>query len=113
MHANRRLYPRLNTDLSGDLRCRGQYCPVRVVNLSLGGLLIEGDLASLTLPDSQGTRELELCFNIGSLCIDVRCRLVYTRRLSCKRIALGLHMLTLSPQGRDEIDAYVSKQLGL
>lgn len=111
MHANRRLYPRLDTALSAQICHQGESFQVQVVNLSLGGLLVEGELIGLYPPGGQGVLELDLSFDIDGRRVDTRCRLVYKRRLSFKRMVLGLHMLTLSPRAGAEIEDYISRHL--
>jgi hypothetical protein len=113
MHADRRLHPRVACDIAGEIHCQGKRFPVQVINLSLGGFLVEGegDLTGLSAPVDRGALELELRFALDGVDIEAECRVVYKRRLSINRVALGLNILALSDQAVTEIDAYVGRHL--
>lgn len=111
MHVNRRLYPRLNADFRGEIHCQGQRFQVQVVNLSLGGVLVEGELLNLTAPASRGVLELNLYFELKETPIDTHCRVVYKRRLSFNRMVLGLHMVSPSRQTQTAIENYIQRHM--
>lgn len=116
MHVERRLHPRLNTDLGGEIHCQGESFLVRVINLSLSGLVVEGEgpLAALFASGGAKTLELALRFSLEGQQIQGRCRVVYRRRLSINRVALGLNILSLDDQPQTEalIDRHIRRHLG-
>lgn len=112
-HDDRRLHPRVVTDLSARVEAGPLKLPVQMVNLSLGGFLVEGDgqLTGLPASASSGSIELNLSFDLESLEVSSFCRVVYKRRLSADKAALGLKILEIDERARDAIDNYVRSNL--
>lgn len=113
MLSERRLHPRVATDLPGELELAGTTFDVRLVNLSLAGFLVEGgaELTQLQLPYAQGVPEVDLHFGLEQGAIHCRCRVVYKRRHSHSEAALGLHILALSAAAEQSIVAFVDASL--
>lgn len=87
-----------------------------MINLSLSGLVVEGEgpLAALSAPGGARALELELRFSLEGQEIQGQCRVVYRRRLSINRVALGLNILALEDQPQTEalIDHHIRRHLG-
>jgi len=113
MHDDRRLYPRITTDLGARVRLGQDTLPVQMVNLSLGGFLIEGGgrLATLASSPATGTIEFSVSFELEEQELTSECRVVYKRRLSADKAALGLKIIGMNDAARAAIEAYVHKNL--
>lgn len=113
LHDDRRLHPRVVTDLTARVQAGQIKLPVHMVNLSLGGFLVEGDEQLTALPSSPvtGAIELNLSFDLESVEVTSRCRVVYKRRLSVDKAALGLKIIEIDDQARHVIDRYVRSNL--
>ncbi|WP_027855153.1 PilZ domain-containing protein [Marinobacterium litorale] len=113
MQLERRLHPRVATDLSGLVRFEGQAYPVSLVNISLSGFLIEGDgeLTKLQAPPGCGGLDVQLRFQLDGEPINALCRVVYKRRLSINRTALGLTIISLPDDEVAIVDRFVERHL--
>lgn len=112
MQSERRLHPRVNTELPGELEVAGATYDVVIVNLSAGGFLIEGsgDLLRLSPPAGLAALEVDLHFGLIDTPVHCRCRIVYKRRQSYDKGALGLHTLSISDEGLAVIRDFVEQQ---
>ncbi|KEA61941.1 hypothetical protein ADIMK_4088 [Marinobacterium lacunae] len=113
MHDDRRLHPRVDTDLDAQVLVGQDNLPVRMVNLSVGGLMIEGSgqLAGLSASPATGTIEIGVRFDLEHQPVNGTCRVVYKRRLSADKAALGLKIIDMDEALRAAIDRYVRKNL--
>ncbi len=113
MSSERRLHPRINTDLPGELELSGNTYDIRVVNLSLGGFLVEGgsELAQLQYPAEPAVMEVDLHFGLEDTPLHCRCRVVYKRRQSYSQIGLGLRILSLASAAEEAIREFVDDNL--
>ncbi|TCK08952.1 PilZ domain-containing protein [Marinobacterium mangrovicola] len=114
MDADRRLYPRVFTDLSAQANKGSDNFPVQVVNLSMTGFQVEGggQLAALTAEAGKPSVELSLNFQLAGQAVNSLCRVVYKRRMSVDRAALGLKIISIDDEARSAIESYVHAKLG-
>lgn len=113
MSAERRVHPRVGCQLPAELEARlGNSYSVTLTNISVGGCLAEGQLDLKELADRalRGPVELELSFGLEEP-IHCHCRLIYTRRLTQTRFAIGLRFLSLPDRHRDAINHFLSTQV--
>ncbi|WP_281419283.1 PilZ domain-containing protein [Marinobacterium ramblicola] len=113
VHDERRLYPRVVTNLGAQVQFGEDIFPVEMVNLSLGGFLIEGCGRLVDLPKSPVTGAIEfgLSFEIENQKLTSQCRVVYKRRLSVDKAALGLKIIDMDESTQRVIDTYVRNNL--
>lgn len=113
MSADRRLYPRVFADLSAQVNKGSDNFPVQVVDLSMSGFQIEGEgqLATLTAEPGKPGVELSLDFQLAGEAVKSLCRVIYKRRLSVDRAALGLKILIIDDEARSAIERYVHSRL--
>ncbi|SEF97200.1 PilZ domain-containing protein [Marinobacterium lutimaris] len=113
MDADRRLYPRVFADLSAQANKGSDQFPVQLVNLSLSGFQIEGggQLAALKADAGKAGIELSLDFQLAGKTLSSLCRVVYKRRMSADRAALGLKIISMDEDARSVIADYVQSRL--
>ncbi|GGB93339.1 hypothetical protein GCM10011352_19260 [Marinobacterium zhoushanense] len=113
VHDERRLYPRVVTNLGAQVQFEQESFAVEMVNLSLGGFLIEGCGRLVNLPKSPVTGAIEfgLSFELENHTVTSQCRVVYKRRLSADKAALGLKIINMDESTQRVIDTYVKKNL--
>ncbi|WP_432695317.1 PilZ domain-containing protein [Marinobacterium sp. YM272] len=114
MSVDRRLHPRVFADLSAEANVGSDRFSVQLVDLSVSGFQIEGggQLASLTPKPGQGGIELGLQFDLSGLEVNSLCRVVYKRRMSVDKAALGLKIVAIDDDARAAIETYVKGNLG-
>lgn len=114
MGVERRLYPRVFTDLSAQANKGSDNFSVQVVNLSLNGFQVEGgeQLAALKAEAGKPSVELNLNFQLAGQPVTSLCRVVYKRRMSADRAALGLKIISMDDEARSVIESYVHSRLG-
>lgn len=113
MSVDRRLHPRVFINLCAEVKVGNERFPVQLVDLSVSGFQIEGagSLVSLVPEPGKGGVELDLQFNLSDTPVNSQCRVVYKRRMSVDRAALGLKMLTIDDDARDAIKSYVENHI--
>ncbi len=113
MGKERRFYPRVSVDIPAelDMAMLTETLDVRVTNLSLAGLMIEGDqrVYELKPPAGIGSVEIGLHFGIQGQPVHCHCRVVYKRRAGQNRCALGLAILSISESQKALIARLVDK----
>ncbi|MDO6594894.1 PilZ domain-containing protein [Neptuniibacter sp. 1_MG-2023] len=111
---DRRTYPRIDTDLPAEVQMfAGSSIDVRLINLSLGGMLVEGGKeVELLRPLVDGAPlELSLHFGLNQYPLHCHCRVVYQRRQSQGCIQLGLSLLSIDDRALALLQQYISEQL--
>lgn len=115
MNPERRLYPRLNVNIPAEVEVSsGEGADVNLINISLGGMLIEGDerLQALRPPVEGAPLELGLHFGLEEQPVHCRCRVVYQQRQSQCITRFGLCVLSIDQQAADLLQNYISARLG-
>ncbi len=112
MSIERRLHPRVFTELSAQANKGDDQFPVQVVNISISGLQIEGggQLAGLTAQAGKPSIEMNLNFTLAGQVVNLLCRVVYKRRMSADRAALGLNIIDMADEDRSAIERYVESK---
>ncbi len=116
-----RLYPRLRTQLPVTITGRAGVSVEAIIgNLSRGGLMIAGNLATHELktsnppPDPRG-RFVEVTihctFPNDPQPFRARCRLVFVRRLSQRQFTFGCRFVDLDAAMSARLDAYLAYAL--
>lgn len=114
MNPEKRLYPRINVRLPAELLGHdGNGIDVTLINLSVGGMLVEGGSEMLSLrPPVEGVPlELYLHFGLREKPVHCHCRVVYSRRQSQRCIHFGLSLLSIDNEGLDNLQTYINGQL--
>jgi hypothetical protein len=119
MHVELRLNPRVSVDMPAELEpFRGECLDVRLINLSLSGVLVEGngELEQL-LHRSRGLAagmplELNLHFGLEQAPIHCHCRLIHSRRLAQDQFQMGMKILSIADSSQAELSRYISSRLG-
>lgn len=113
MFQERRIYPRVNVQIPAEAEDgRGDSADVTLINLSLGGVLIEGgaDLLLLKAPVDGMPLELKLHFGLVDEAIHCHCRVVYNQRQSQQCIRLGLIILSIDQHAGELLQTFIEKQ---
>ncbi|EAR59785.1 PilZ domain-containing protein [Neptuniibacter caesariensis] len=114
MNPERRIYPRLNVNIAAELSTReGETADVTLINLSLGGMLVEGgpEMAELKPPVQGAPLELYLHFGLADGPVHCLCRVVYNQRQSQRCLRYGLSILSVDHQASERLQAYIQQQL--
>lgn len=114
MNPERRIYPRVNVDIAAELSSReGESVDVTLLNLSLGGVLVEGgaDMAMLKPPVAGAPLELYLHFGLDGEPLHCHCRVVYSQRQSQRCMRYGLAILSIDHQAAERLQAHVNTLL--
>ncbi|WP_299182743.1 PilZ domain-containing protein [uncultured Neptuniibacter sp.] len=114
MHAERRIYPRIHVKLPAELSSGdGQSVDVSLINLSLGGMLVEGgaDLAELKPVITGAPLEVNLHFGLNDQPVHCLCRVVYKQRQSQRCLRYGLSVLSMDLQTQEQLQSYIEQQL--
>lgn len=116
MFEERRLYTRIETRIITELiNCMGQMVTAEIINLSEGGLLIEGDdqLAKLVNLQHGVPMDLSICFTLAGELIRCDGAVVYTRRLSQQSFQLGIEFSWLDGLCRRVLQEEVLRVTGV
>lgn len=114
MNPERRIYPRVHVSIAAELSTReGETADVTLINLSLGGMLVEGGPALTTLkPPVEGAPlELYLHFGLGGEPVHCLCRVVYKQRQSQFCLRYGLSILSVDQKASERLQAYIQQHL--
>jgi len=111
MHQELRLHPRMPTNLPAEMIFSDQLSlDVTMRNLSLGGMLVEGDSQLQHAVDDHRPGfpvEVELHFGLNGLPVSCRCRLIHTRRCSQTLFQMGFKLLSLDELSQTLIREYL------
>lgn len=118
MNVDMRLHPRVSVDLPAELEpFRGDCLDVRLVNLSLSGVLVEGSaelealLGARKSPASDMPLELNLHFGLETQSIHCHCRMVHSRRLAENRFQVGMKILSIPTDSQGLLGRYIEARL--
>ena len=114
MNSERRIYPRLHVNIPAEVETlSGVSADVNLINISMSGMMIEGDtqLLELKAPVEGTPLELSLHFGLGSEALHCRCRVVYIQRQSQSCVRYGLCLLSIDQQSADCMQAYIDANL--
>ncbi|GGO86830.1 hypothetical protein GCM10011348_38630 [Marinobacterium nitratireducens] len=118
MKREMRLHPRVGVDMPAELEPYGSdSLDVRLVNLSVGGALIEGSeqleslLNAVRHPESGVPVEVNLHFGLEEGPVHCHCRLIHTRRLAQSRYQMGMKILSLASDCQDMLSRFVESRL--
>lgn len=116
MPIDRRRHPRVATDLPAEVLGPGDRgaLPARVLNVSVGGVLIRGDAALhghvVGAPDVFPV-EADIRFDLPLGRVHLTGRHIHTRRLSADVFELGFKALRFHDGSAERLDAFVAEQL--
>ena len=114
MTAERRIYPRVHTRIPAELSSSvGEMVDVTLINLSLGGMLVEGGaaMAALKAPIGGTPLEVNLHFGLKDQPLHCQCRVVYNQRQSQNCLRFGLAILSIDDQAKAVLQAYIQERL--
>lgn len=118
MQAEMRLHPRVGVDLPAELEPFGGDClDVRLINLSVGGVLIEGGEQLDQLLDASrrlktgAPVEVNLHFGLEAGPVHCHCRLIHMRRLAQDRYQMGMKILSVADDSLELLSRYVESRL--
>lgn len=118
MKREMRVHPRVGVDLPAELEpFIGDSLDVRLINLSVGGALIEGSEQLEQLLDASrklesGTPvEVNLHFGLDEGPVHCHCRLIHMRRLAQSRYQLGMKILSLANDCQEMLGRFVESRL--
>ncbi len=114
MNPERRIYPRIHVELPAEVEANtGETADVTVLNLSVGGLLVEGgaELAGLKPPVEGVPLELKLHFGLDDEPLHCHCRVVYNQRLSQFKHRFGLTILSMDQPAIQHLQAFIESRL--
>lgn len=112
MNQERRIYPRVHVEIPAEVEDgRGETANATLLNLSLGGLLLEGggDLLELQSPVKGMPLELKVHFGLESEPVHCHCRVVYSQRQSQQCMRYGLIILSIDQHASDMLQAFIAK----
>ena len=112
MNDERRIYPRISVDIAAEVELhRIETVDVRITDLSLSGLSIEGDerLTNLRPIASYGPMELEVHFGIEGSPVHCRCRVIYKRREGQSKSSMGLTILTIPEDQKERLATFIGR----
>ncbi|WP_286236940.1 PilZ domain-containing protein [Neptuniibacter halophilus] len=110
----RRIHPRIHVQLPAELATReGESVDVSLINLSLGGMLVEGgpEMAGLKPPVIGAPLELYLHFGIDDQPLHCLCRVVYNQRQSQTCLRYGLSILSIDQQASQVLQGFIDRHL--
>ncbi len=118
MNVDMRLHPRAQVDLPAELEpFRGDCLDVRVIRLSLSGVLVEGNAELEALLGARpgaasGTPlELNLHFGLEQESVHCHCRLIHSRRLEQGRFQVGMKILSIPNDSQGLLSRYIEAQM--
>ena len=114
MNPERRIYPRINVSIPGEVEdATGVSADITILNLSVNGVLIEGDqaLAGIKPPIEGAPLEIKLHFGIEERPMHCHCRVVYAQRQSQHCLRYGLTILSIDHEAHSALDSYVMSKL--
>lgn len=115
MQVDRRIYPRVSVDLPAeiDFPLASRTLDARITNLSLTGVLVEGDIRLVEMNSLSGVGpiEFDLHFGLDGQPMHCRCRVVYKRREGQQRCSLGLSVLSIPDEQRTRLADFINQRL--
>lgn len=114
MNPERRIYPRVNVAIPAELITQSSdSVEVMLINLSVGGMLVEGgeDMVAMKPPVEGAPLELYLHFGLEAQAVHCHCRVVYSRRQSQQCVQFGLSLLSIDHQALECLQTYINAQL--
>lgn len=118
MQAEKRLHPRVGVDLPAELEPYGGECfDVRLINLSLGGLLVEGDEQLEKLIDvnrrtaGAAPVEVNIHFGLEQGAVHCHCRLIHMHRLAQNRFQMGMKILSIADTHHQSLSRFIEARL--
>ncbi len=118
MHVEMRLHPRIGVDLPAELEpFLGDCLDVRLLNLSISGVLVEGNRQLEQLLEARRGAmsgmplELNLHFGLEEESIHCHCRLVHSRQLGQDQFHMGMKILSIADAYQRVLSHYVETRL--
>ncbi|WP_415885710.1 PilZ domain-containing protein [Neptuniibacter sp. QD37_6] len=114
MTTERRIYPRINTDIPAELSTQdGVSVDVTLINISLGGMLVEGgpDMNQLKPPFVGAPLEIYVHFGLNNQPVHCLCRVVYNQRQSQHCMRYGLAILSIDDQAAESLQSFIKSKL--
>nr|WP_067298101.1 PilZ domain-containing protein [Marinobacterium profundum] len=118
MNVDMRLHPRVRVDLPAELEpFRGDCMDVRLIHLSLSGVLVEGNAELETLLGERPglasgvPLELNLHFGLEQASVHCHCRLIHSRRLEKDRFQIGMKILSIPNESQGLLSSYIEAQM--
>lgn len=113
MLTDSRLHPRVATDLPVIVGIPGDKTGARIIDISLGGITVSGNLElaqilKLDPEDPKALSEHVVSFDLPSSEFSEVCRLVHVRRLSQNSFEFGMKFLDLNPRDVASISDYIN-----
>lgn len=113
MNSELRMHPRMPVRLPAEVMFSDEdSVEVEVLNLSLGGLMVESDEAGYRLVEKYKPRfpiEVEIHFGLNQQPVHCHCRLVHVQRQKQNQYCLGFRVLSLNSQAQALITEAVSE----
>jgi hypothetical protein len=116
MVTERRLHPRIATDLEAEIvspRDRA-LLQARLLNLSLGGLRIGGNSGlrdQLTADPGSSPIQVEVSFELSGTVVRLTCRHIHTLRLSADAFEFGFKIVDYHNDAEARLEAFVAGHL--
>ncbi|MCP8690224.1 PilZ domain-containing protein [Marinobacterium sedimentorum] len=118
MNVDMRLHPRVKVDLPAELEpFRGDCLDVRVIHLSLSGVLVEGNaeleaLLGARLGLASGAPlELNLHFGLEQESVHCHCRIIHSRRLAQDCFQVGMKILSIPNASQGLLSHYIEAHM--